>query len=131
VLAPEVVSPANEFALEGGISAEEAEACVKAIRERFEIASATVASYDPSFDQEGRVLGAGIAHESNYRGGIMTSRIELMLIEGKEHSLPDAVVDDLETAVPGAQRDLLGAIGVTIEAGFADQVPDQDIIYSP
>jgi arginase len=61
VLDPEVVGPANEFALEGGISAEEAEACVKAIRERFEIASATVASYDPFFDQEGRVLGAGIA----------------------------------------------------------------------
>jgi arginase len=61
VLDPEVVGPANEFALGGGISAEEAEACVKAIRERFEIASATVASYDPSFDQEGRVLGAGIA----------------------------------------------------------------------
>jgi arginase len=61
VLDPEVVGPANEFALEGGISAEETEACVKAIRERFEIASATVAPYDPSFDQERRVLEAGIA----------------------------------------------------------------------
>lgn len=61
VLDPEVVGPANEFALEGGISAEEAEACLRAIRERFEVTSATVASYDPHFDREGRVLGAGVA----------------------------------------------------------------------
>jgi len=61
VLDPEAVGPANEFAPEGGISAEEAQACVWAIRERFEVASATVASYDPSFDYEGRVLRAGIA----------------------------------------------------------------------
>jgi arginase len=61
VLDPEAVGPANEFAAEGGMLAEEAESCVGAIRERFEIASATVASYDPSFDHEGRVLGAGIA----------------------------------------------------------------------
>ncbi len=61
VLDPEVVDPANEFALEGGISAEETEACIKAIRERCEITSATLASYDPSLDQEGRVLEAGIA----------------------------------------------------------------------
>ncbi len=31
------------------------------IRERFEVASATVALYDPSFDGEGRVLRSGIA----------------------------------------------------------------------
>jgi arginase len=58
---PEAVGPANEFASEGGISAEEAQACVWAIRECFEVTSATVASYDPSFDHEGRVLRAGIA----------------------------------------------------------------------
>ena len=31
------------------------------IRERLEVASATVASYDPSFDRKGRVLEAGVA----------------------------------------------------------------------
>ncbi len=61
VLDPEAVGPANEFASKGGISAEEAQACVLAIRECFEVTSATVASYDPSFDHEGRVLRAGIA----------------------------------------------------------------------
>ena len=59
VLDPDAVSSANEFAPEGGLRAEEVEACIRAIRERFEVASATVASYDPSFDREGRVLKAG------------------------------------------------------------------------
>ena len=61
VLDPSGVGPANEFAPEGGLSAEEVEACIRTIRERLRVASATVASYDPSFDQEGRVLEAGIA----------------------------------------------------------------------
>jgi arginase len=60
VLDPEAVNPANEFAPEGGLRAEEVEACIWAIRDRFEVASATVASYDPSFDGEGRVLKAGV-----------------------------------------------------------------------
>jgi arginase len=61
VLDPDAVSPANEFAPEGGLRAEEAEACIWAIRERFEVASASVASYDPSFDGERHVLQAGVA----------------------------------------------------------------------
>jgi len=60
VLDPEAVGPANEFAPEGGLRAEEVEACIWAIRERLEVSSATLASYDPSFDREGRVLEAGI-----------------------------------------------------------------------
>jgi len=60
VLDLDTVSPANEFAPEGGLRAEEVEACIWAIRERFEVTSATVASYDPSFDREGRVLKAGV-----------------------------------------------------------------------
>lgn len=60
VLDPEAVNPANEFASEGGLRAEEVEACIRAIRERLEVSSTTVASYDPSFDGEGRVLKAGI-----------------------------------------------------------------------
>jgi arginase len=68
VLDPDAVNPANEFALEGGMTAEEVEACIWAIRERFEVTSATVASYDPSFDPEGRVLKAGIALASATTG---------------------------------------------------------------
>ena len=60
VLDPEALNPANEFAPEGGPRTEEVEACIRAIRERFDVTSATVASYDPSYDREGRVLRAGI-----------------------------------------------------------------------
>ncbi|HYZ04248.1 MAG TPA: arginase family protein [Rubrobacter sp.] len=60
VLDPEAVNPANEFAPQRGLRAEEVEACIWAIGERFEVSSATVASYDPSFDGEGRVLKAGV-----------------------------------------------------------------------
>ena len=60
VLDPDAVNPANEFAPQRGLRAEEVEACIWAIRERFEVTSATVASYDPSFDREGRVLKAGV-----------------------------------------------------------------------
>jgi arginase len=60
VLDPDAVNPANEFAPQRGLRAEEVEACIWAIRERFEVTSATVASYDPSFDGEGRVLKAGV-----------------------------------------------------------------------
>jgi len=60
VLDPEALNPANEFAPEGGLRAEEVEGCIRAIRERLEVSSATVASYDPSFDYEGRMLEAGV-----------------------------------------------------------------------
>ena len=33
----------------------------------------------------------------------------------------DAIVDHLEAAVAGAQGDLLGAVGMAIEPGLADQ----------
>ena len=61
VLDPTAVSPANEFAPEGGLSAAELGACIRRIREHPEIGSATVASYDPSFDHERHVLEAGMA----------------------------------------------------------------------
>jgi arginase len=60
VLDPEKVGPANEFAPEGGVTVEEVEECILAIRERFEVASATVASYDPDHDREDRVLRAAV-----------------------------------------------------------------------
>ena len=49
-------------------------------------------------------LAAGIAHEINNPVGIMSSRIELMLIEAKEHGLPDSVVDDLRVLHRHAMR---------------------------
>jgi arginase len=60
VLDPQAVNPANEFAPEGGLRTGEVQACIRAIRERLEVSSATVASYDPSFDRDGRVLEAGL-----------------------------------------------------------------------
>ena len=33
----------------------------------------------------------------------------------------DAVIDHLHAGVAGARRDLLGAVGMAVEAGFADQ----------
>ena len=36
---------------------------------------------------------------------------------------PDALVDDLEAGVAGAYGDLLGAVGVPVETGLADQQP--------
>ena len=61
VFDPEEVGPANEFAPEGGLTEEEVEGAIRVIRESLDVASATIASYDPSFDQKGRVLEAGIA----------------------------------------------------------------------
>ena len=61
VLDPEAVGPANEFAPEEGLRTEEVEGSIRVIRERLEVASATLASYDPSLDRKGRVLEAGVA----------------------------------------------------------------------
>jgi len=60
VLDPEKVGAANGFVPEGGMDTEEVEGSIRAIRERFEIVSATVASYDPDHDREGRVLRAAL-----------------------------------------------------------------------
>jgi arginase len=53
-------TPANEFAPPDGLRPEEVEQGIRAIKERFTIAAAGVASYDPEYDGEGRVLHAGI-----------------------------------------------------------------------
>jgi arginase len=55
------VGKANEFASEGGPDAEELEAVLAMVGERFEVVACGIASYDPSFDSEGRVLRAAIA----------------------------------------------------------------------
>jgi PAS domain S-box-containing protein len=49
-------------------------------------------------------MSAGIAHEINNPIGIITSRIELMLIDAAEHALPPAVVDDLHVLHRNAMR---------------------------
>lgn len=49
-------------------------------------------------------LAAGIAHEVNNPVGIISSRIELMLIEAQEHGLPSSVVEDLHVLHRHAMR---------------------------
>ena len=55
------VGKANELAAEGGPDAKELEAALGMVRERFEVAAAGIASYDPTFDTDGRILGASLA----------------------------------------------------------------------
>jgi PAS domain S-box-containing protein len=49
-------------------------------------------------------LAAGVAHEINNPIGIITSRIELMLLEAEEQHLSTTVVDDLRVLLRNAQR---------------------------
>jgi len=58
------VGKANEFASEGGPDAEELEAALGMVGERFEVAACGLASYDPSFDPDGKVLRAALASVS-------------------------------------------------------------------
>ena len=55
------VGKANEFAVEGGPDAEELQAALGMVRERFEVVAFGIASYDPTFDAEGRILRVAIA----------------------------------------------------------------------
>ena len=55
----------NEFAAEGGPNEEELQAALGMVWERFEVAAAGMASYDPAFDANGRVLRAAIASASS------------------------------------------------------------------
>jgi arginase len=55
------VGKANEFAAEGGPNAEELQAALGMVRERFEVTAFGIASYDPTFDADGRVLRAAVA----------------------------------------------------------------------
>ncbi len=59
VLDPEL-APANEFAPPNGLRPEELEEGLRTIRERFTLAGAGVASYDPEYDSEDRILRSGI-----------------------------------------------------------------------
>ena len=61
VLDPERVGKANGFVLEGGLSAEELQTALGTVRERFVVAATGIASYDPSFNEDGRVLDEALA----------------------------------------------------------------------
>ena len=61
VLDPAGVGRANRFAPEGGLSAEGLQTALGMVRERFRVAAAGVASYDPAFDADGSVLCAALA----------------------------------------------------------------------
>jgi arginase len=65
VLDARKVGKANEFAAEGGPDAEELQAALGMVRERFEVAAAGIASYDPAFDANGKVLRAAVASASS------------------------------------------------------------------
>jgi PAS domain S-box-containing protein len=49
-------------------------------------------------------LSAGVAHEVNNPIGVMTTRIELMLMDAEANKLPAEVVDDLRVLYRHAQR---------------------------
>ena len=61
VLDPARVGKANGFATEGGLDVGELLAALGMIRGRFDVVAAGLASYDPSFDADGRVLDAALA----------------------------------------------------------------------
>jgi len=61
VLDAEKVGRANEYAIRGGMDAGQLEEALGMVRERFTVAAAGIASYDPSFDTDGRVLRAATA----------------------------------------------------------------------
>lgn len=61
VLDPEEVGRANEFAPKGGLGAGELEAAVEMVRQQFSVAAVGIASYDPAFDGDGRVLRTAIS----------------------------------------------------------------------
>ncbi|HEU5323186.1 MAG TPA: ATP-binding protein, partial [Methylomirabilota bacterium] len=65
-------------------------------------------------------LGAGIAHELNNPIGIISSRIELMLMDAEAQALPEAVREDLQVLYRNAQRVTRIAHGLL---SFARQAP--------
>lgn len=54
-------TPANGFAAqEGGLSAEQVVEAIVSIKENLKITSATIASFDPKYDQQGKTLQTGL-----------------------------------------------------------------------
>jgi PAS domain S-box-containing protein len=67
-------------------------------------------------------LSAGIAHEMNNPLGIITSRIEVMLLEAEGQHLPPQVVEDLQVLHRASQRVARIAAGLR---SFARQSPGE------
>ena len=65
VLDPLKVGQANEFATEGGLDLEELLTALRMVRGRFDVVAVGIASYDPTFDADGRVLRTAIASASS------------------------------------------------------------------
>ena len=65
-------------------------------------------------------LSAGIAHEMNNPLGIITSRIEIMLLDAEEHNLPPQVLEDLQVLHRATQR--VARIAANLRS-FARQTP--------
>jgi PAS domain S-box-containing protein len=65
-------------------------------------------------------LSAGIAHEMNNPLGIITSRIEIMLLDAEEHNLPTQVLEDLQVLHRATQR--VARIATNLRS-FARQTP--------
>jgi arginase len=61
ILDPGKAGKANEFAPEGGLSVEDLKTALGMVRERFPVAAAGIASYDPAFDPDGCVLAVALA----------------------------------------------------------------------
>jgi arginase len=60
VLDPDLVGPANEYALPGGVTSPQLNALLRVILDEFELVSASMASYDPALDASGAVADAGL-----------------------------------------------------------------------
>ncbi len=75
VLDPDRVAPANGLAPPDGLVVDEVERSIRHVTERFTIAGAGIASYDPSSDEDGKVLRAGIALAGELVGGAASSRL--------------------------------------------------------
>jgi len=65
-------------------------------------------------------LSAGIAHEMNNPLGIITSRIEVMLLDAEEHNLSTQVLEDLQVLHRATQR--VARIATNLRS-FARQTP--------
>ena len=89
---------------------------------------------DPA-DDDRHVAGAGLAQQPQHLGHQLAVRagqdrqpdaVHALLDRGRRdlgRREPDALVDHLEAGVAGAHGDLLGTVGVPVQAGLADQQP--------
>jgi len=50
----------NHLAVPGGLSVDVVEEAVGMIKERFEVCASAITSFDPDYDKDDKVLGAGI-----------------------------------------------------------------------